>query len=99
VATLMLGAGPAMAQTSSTPQSPGRPGATIGRRIQDGVRQGQITRGELRRVRARIAAVRARVRDLRADGALSPQDRAAVRRAWRQASRLVFQVRHNRIRR
>lgn len=99
VAVLLAAPVASAAQTAATPQSPaaGRR-AAMGQRLRDGVRSGQLTRGELRRVRTRLAAIRAHATQLRAGG-LSRAERATLRREWHRASRLVFGLKHNQVRR
>jgi len=92
------GAFAAQAQAGQPPAA-GRQVTPLGQRVREGVRTGQLTRGELRRVRARIAGVRRQAQQLRGDGAFSAAERREIRRAWRGVSRHLFQLRHNAIRR
>ncbi len=75
------------------------PKMQLAQRLRHGVRSGQLTPAELSRIRQRLQALRAEVKQLKSSGSVSKQDRAALRREWRQLSRLVFLARHNRIKR
>jgi len=85
---------------AAQPQPPaGTKVQAIGQRVREGVRTGQLTRGEVRRLRARMAGVRRHAQELRRAGTLSPVERREVRRAWRGVNRQLFLLRHNQIRR
>jgi hypothetical protein len=68
--------------------------------IRQGVRAGEITPGELARLRTDAQALRSRLRALRQAGEpLTPEQRLGVRRDLRRLHREIFIARHNRIRR
>jgi hypothetical protein len=95
---LLLAAGPAAFAQTPTPAAP--PRASLASRIRAGVQSGQLTAGEVTRVRARVAALRARAAAFRASGkSLSAAERVELRRAWRGVSRQLFRLKHNRIHR
>lgn len=98
---LLLTASVAAAQTPQPPRQAGpRQLSQIGPRIRDGVRSGQLTRPELARLRERLTALRQRAKAMRGDGGtLAPEQRKQLRREWRQTSRMLFVMRHNRIKR
>jgi len=88
------------AQTATRPQGqPGRAQQAMRVRIRDGVRSGQLTTAEVQVIRQRLTNFRAHAQELRRAGTLTPQDRSTLRRQWRQLSRTVFGLRHNRVRR
>lgn len=75
-------------------------GAAVKQRLRQGVQQGQITRGELTRIRAELRTVREQARAVRAAGAsASPEQRRALRQELQKLNRMIFVMRHNRIRR
>jgi hypothetical protein len=88
-----------MAYAQTPPQ--GAPGSGpaqrlhIPQRMRDGIRTGQLTRPEVRQLRQRFGELRQRARDMRADGTLSPEERKTLRNEWRQTSRALFRMRHN----
>jgi hypothetical protein len=69
-------------------------------RIDRGVADGQMTRGEFDRTESRLARIDAqRERDLRAnDGHLTPGERARLNRELNRNSRAIFFDNHNRAR-
>ena len=98
---LMLMAPAAAAQTAQ-PEQKARPGQhlRLGPRIRDGVRSGQLTKPELQRLRQRLTEIRARAKSVRGGARqLDPAERRQLLREWRKASRLLFLMKHNRIRR
>ena len=99
---VMLMAPVAAAQTAQQPTPQAGPGQRlhIGPRIRDGVRSGQLVRPELQRLRQRLNQIRAHARTMRGSGGqLEPGERRELRREWRQASRALFLMKHNRFRR
>ena len=91
----------ASAQTQAAPQADkARPRQQIGQKVRAGVESGQLTKGELTRLRARVAAVRERGKALRTGStAVTPELRRGLRRQWRQVNRMIFRLKHNRIHR
>ena len=88
-------AGPVAAQTRQEPRARATGQKSLmGMRIRQGIRSGQLTRDELAMIRQRLQAFRAEVRQRRADGTLTMEDRQELRRQWRQISRLVFVKKH-----
>ncbi len=63
--------------------------------MREGIRTGQLTRPEAQQLRKRFGELRQRARDMRADGTLSPEERKTLRNEWRQTSRALFRMRHN----
>lgn len=64
-------------------------------RINDGVRSGQLTRGEYQNLEAEQARVRQLERQAKADGYVSPRERAQIREAQNQASSHIYQEKHD----
>ena len=65
-------------------------------RIRDGVKDGQITRGELDRLRANEAGIRAEERVYRkSGGGLNKTERADLRHDLNQTSREIYRAKHN----
>ena len=65
-------------------------------RIQQGVRSGELTRGEAWRLRAGQSHVRRMERRAKFDGRLTPRERARLDRAQDRQSRRIFRLKHNR---
>ncbi len=64
-------------------------------RIKDGVEDGQLTKGEVNRLRADEAAVRAEERVYRSDGSLNRWERRDLNRDLNQTSREIYRLKHN----
>ncbi len=79
-------------QTAPSPQA----GAAM--RIRQGVRAGDLTRGETGRLRSRLAALRTIAASWRGGG-LNARERQLLGHLRRDLSRQIFRLRHNDIRR
>jgi hypothetical protein len=93
VAVSMLVAGSALAQ-------PGTPVVTERQhnqsaRIEQGVRSGQLTHREAARLRAQQRAIRAEKRMAKADGVVTPQERARIRHMQNRANRAIYSQKHD----
>ena len=64
-------------------------------RIQQGLRQGDFTRREYHALEAEQARIRELERRARADGRIDPYEAARIRRAQNEASRHIYQERHD----
>jgi hypothetical protein len=64
-------------------------------RIQQGVQSGELTRGETRRVRAEQRHIRHEERAYKADGQLTPAERADLHRDQNRASRNLYRQKHD----
>lgn len=64
-------------------------------RIVQGVRSGELTRGELRHLRAGQAHVRRMERRAKADGVVTPGERVRLARAQARQSRHIARFKHN----
>ncbi|MBI1796017.1 MAG: hypothetical protein HY076_05035 [Candidatus Eisenbacteria bacterium] len=64
-------------------------------RIAQGARSGELTRGEARRLRAGQRHVRRMERRAKADGVVTPRERARITRAQNHQSRTIRRLKHN----
>lgn len=64
-------------------------------RIRQGVRSGQLTHEESRRLEAEQARIRSMEAHARRDGHLSPVERAHIARAQNAASRHIYREKHD----
>ena len=96
---LMLMGSMAYAQTprQGAPRTGPAQRLRIPQRMREGVRAGQLSRPEAQRLRQRLGELHQRAKDMRSDGALSREERQTLRKEWRQTSRAVFRMRHNKI--
>lgn len=65
------------------------------RRERQGIRNGSITRGEAIRIEKQQRDYRRAVVGARADGYVSPRERANIRRQDRQVDRTIFRTKRN----
>jgi len=65
------------------------------RRIQQGVRSGELTRGEYRQLEAEQARIREMERRAKADGHVDRAERARIEAAQNAASRHIYQEKHD----
>lgn len=65
------------------------------RRIQQGVRSGELTRGEYNKLEAEQARIRQMERQAKADGYVSSAERARIRNAQGEASKHIYQEKHD----
>jgi hypothetical protein len=85
---------PAFAQLNSTPRIDQRQ-ENQERRIEEGVRLGQINRREEARLRAELREIRRMERRALADGRISPREQARIEQAQDQLSRNINRERHD----
>lgn len=64
-------------------------------RIQQGVRSGELTRAEAVNLRTDQKEIRQEVKEAKADGVVTPDERKEVRQDQRQESRKIFRKKHN----
>lgn len=69
--------------------------ARQGARIHQGVRSGELTRGEARSLRAGQVHVRRMERRAKSDGFVSARERAHITRAQNRQSRHIWRLKHN----
>ena len=65
------------------------------RRINQGVRSGELTRGEAHHLRAEERNIRAEKRMAKADGRVTPAERRQIRRDENRTSREIYRDKHN----
>lgn len=65
-------------------------------RINQGVRSGEITRGEYRRIQNQQQDVRQEKREAKADGVVTRRERAEIHQEQNQSSRKIYRAKHNR---
>jgi hypothetical protein len=81
--------------TSASADEIDRRQANQERRIQEGVRNGEITRREYRQLEAEQARIRELERRAKADGRVDAREAAEIRRAQNDASRHISQESHD----
>lgn len=64
-------------------------------RIEQGIRSGELTRGETARLRYEQRDTRHDIRDARKDGFISRRERREIRHDRRRNSRDIFRMKHN----
>lgn len=64
-------------------------------RIQQGIRQGDLTRREASALRMREARIRGMVQMAKADGMITPRERMMIRKAKQRADMAIYAKRHN----
>lgn len=64
-------------------------------RIEQGVRSGELTRGETRRLMAGQRHIHRMERRAKADGFVSARERAHLHRAQNRQSRHIYRLKHN----
>ncbi len=65
------------------------------RRIKQGVKSGELTPAETRRLEAQQAKIQADKQAAKADGKVTPQERRKLRREENRASRNIYRLKHN----
>ena len=91
VAALAL---PAFAQTTSTPRIDQRQ-AEQQRRIDQGVKSGQLNKKEAERLDKGQARIEKMEKKAMADGKMSPKERAKIEKAQDQESKRIFREKHD----
>jgi hypothetical protein len=64
-------------------------------RISQGIRSGELTRAEARRLEAQQARIRVNERFARADGKVTPQERERLNRELHRASHDIYRQKHD----
>lgn len=64
-------------------------------RIEQGVRSGELTAGETKRLELQQAKIQADKRKAKADGVVTPAERARLAREQNRASRRIYRLKHN----
>lgn len=68
-------------------------------RIREGVRTGQLTRGETRRLAAEQRRIKAHEAMTKADGRVTSAERRHLKRELRRSNRHIHHLKHNRLQR
>ena len=95
----------AFAQTAAPPQSPA-PASTQTpvidkrekiqeKRIEQGVKSGELTAGETRKLEAQQAKIKADKMMAKSDGKMTKAERSKIRREQNRASRKIYGKKHN----
>jgi hypothetical protein len=64
-------------------------------RIKQGVRSGELTKGETRRLEREQAKIQYDKKETKSDGKITPQERKHLRREQNKASRDIYRLKHN----
>lgn len=64
-------------------------------RIRQGVRSGELTKGEARNLRQEQKTIQAEKKMAKADGKVTPAERAQIRKDQNKASRDIYRKKHN----
>lgn len=96
--TLLFTSSLAIAQT--TPASPATPvinqrQANQHQRIKNGERSGQLTSAESRRLKMREGKIRRDKKMAKADGVVTPQEKAKIKHEQRRTSRAIYKQKHD----
>lgn len=86
---------PALAEVLSTPRIDQRQ-ENQQRRIEQGVRSGELNRREAARLERELAEIRRMERRAAADGRVTPRERARIEHAQDQLSRHIAREKHDR---
>jgi hypothetical protein len=93
---------PALAQDQNAPQTGKEKTPVVNQRqrnqrarIRQGVKSGELTKGEAKRLRQEQKTIRAEKQMAKSDGKVTPQERAKLRRDQNKASRDIYRLKHN----
>ncbi len=90
---LLLGSALSLAQTA-TPHVTKRQ-LKQQARIEQGVKSGELTAGETKRLELQQGKIQADKRKAKADGVVTPAERAKLAREQNRASRKIYRLKHN----
>ena len=93
-ASLLLGSLPALAQSTNDPGIQEREKLQQ-QRIQQGIKSGQLTPGEAKRLEAQQGRIQGTEDRMKADGNLTKAERAKLARMQNRASRNIHHKKHN----
>jgi redox-sensitive bicupin YhaK (pirin superfamily) len=65
------------------------------KRIEQGVKSGELTRGETARLERQQAKIKTDKLMAKADGKVTPKERAKLQREQNRASRAIYKAKHN----
>jgi hypothetical protein len=95
VVTMLLGVAVCATPAFAGPRSINRIEHREQARIRQGIRSGELTRSEARRLEAEQARIRVNERFARADGNLSLKERERLHKELRHASRDIYRQKHD----
>ena len=100
IAALVIAALPALAFAQATPPSPATPRidqreANQERRIQEGVKSGQLTNREAAKLEKGQAKVKRMEAKAKADGVVTPKERAKITREQNKQSKRIAHEKHD----
>lgn len=84
-----------MANAQTAPPNINQRQANETARINQGVASGELSKGETAKLRTEQRAIRAEKRAFKADGKVTPAERAKLRADQRKASRHIYNKKHN----
>ena len=92
----------ALAQDPNPPQTPATKTPVVKERqmnqkarIRQGVKSGELTKGEARHLRGEQKTIQAEKQMAKADGEVTPAERAKLRRDQNKASKDIYRLKHN----
>jgi hypothetical protein len=94
VGSFCLGSLPVLGQTTNSPGIDARE-ANQQRRITQGVESGQITPREFNRLERQQGRIQAAEARMKADGNLTPKERAKLQKRLDHSSRKIYRAKHN----
>jgi hypothetical protein len=64
-------------------------------RIKQGVKSGEVTPGESKKLETEQAKIQSDKKDAKSDGTVTPKERRSIRHEQRKASRDIYKAKHN----
>jgi len=64
-------------------------------RIKEGVKSGELTKGEARKLHSEEKSIKAEKQMAKADGKVTPAERAKLRKDQNKASKDIYKLKHN----
>lgn len=103
LAFLVSGSGLTLAQDQTTPPPPEKPKTPVihqrqvnqHARIRQGVKSGELTKGEAAKLRSEQRNIQAEKQAAKADGKVTPAERNQIRKGQNKASRDIYRKKHN----
>ncbi len=102
IALLIAGSTIAFAQDTPTDQNPKTKTPVINQRqrnqrarIRQGVKSGELTKGETAKLHSDEKAIRAEKQMAKEDGKVTPKERAKIRHDQNKESRKIYRLKHN----
>ena len=102
LAVVFICAATAFAQDQNPPQAPKDKTPVVRERqmnqkarIRQGVKSGELTKGEAHKLRQEQKTVQAEKQMAKSDGKVTPEERAKLRKDQNKASRDIYRLKHN----